>query len=327
MSVIRQDMFTGEWIIYAANRKKRPYDFVKRNVARSDNYKNCPFCSGNEEKTPKAVYQNGTDWNIRVFPNMYPAVGGEMESFDTENFYHSISGTGIHEVLVDTPEHESVIHNFSTQHIEEILKVLQKRYIEIKKQIDVQYIQIFKNCGPEAGMSLIHSHWQIMGVPFLPNHQKQAQLISKSYYQKNKNCLFCHMLAHEKNVNKRIIAENEKFLLFTPYAPKISYEIWIAPKEHICCYSDFNDTDLAYLSKILKNALTRVAQIREGISYNICFIDMPKTQAEEKYCHWYLKIYPRMGSFAGFEFATGSYINPVLPEVSAKHYRDLDFNE
>lgn len=327
MSVIRRDLFTGDWIIFAANRKERPYDFVKKSEPMEKDYSDCPFCLGNEYKTPNVLFQNGKDgnWNIRVFPNMYPAVTKEEEKAENEGFYESLPGNGLHEVLVDTPEHTGVIHNFTVKHIQAILSVLQERYEAIKAKKGIEYIQIFKNCGPEAGMSLMHSHWQIMGIPFLSNYQRRMLAVTKEYYTKNRTCLFCHMLEHEQKERKRIIEENNDFMVFVPFAPKLSYEVWIAPKRHVCCFGDIKKEELYSLAELLKHTLRRVNQIRKDMSYNICFMDKINHVLGEEYCHWYLKIYPRMGSFAGFEFATGSYINPVMPEQAAEFYRGIDF--
>ena len=38
--------------------------------------------------------------------------------------------------------------------------------------------------------------------------------------------------------------------------------------------------------------------------------------------HWHLEVMPRITSVAGFEWGTGFYINPVRPELAAKHLRD-----
>ena len=69
--------------------------------------------------------------------------------------------------------------------------------------------------------------------------------------------------------------------------------------------------------------LKRIKQLREDISYNICFIE-GGTEQVQKYSdslHWSVQILPRIGGFAALEFATESYINSILPETAAKWYR------
>ena len=79
MSELRQDILTGEWVIFAGNRKSRPYDFIKHSIPKTSDKTDCQFCPGNETMTPDAVYQNAADGEgtIRVFPNKYQAVNDE----------------------------------------------------------------------------------------------------------------------------------------------------------------------------------------------------------------------------------------------------------
>ncbi|HPN64549.1 MAG TPA: galactose-1-phosphate uridylyltransferase, partial [Candidatus Goldiibacteriota bacterium] len=39
--------------------------------------------------------------------------------------------------------------------------------------------------------------------------------------------------------------------------------------------------------------------------------------------HWHIEILPRVKSIAGFEWGSGFYINPTLPEESAEYLRGL----
>ena len=72
------------------------------------------------------------------------------------------------------------------------------------------------------------------------------------------------------------------------------------------------------LAEILKTVLSATKTLRKGICYNLCFEDTPKGYDG----HWYMRILPRMGNPAGFEYGTNSYINPILPEDAAAYMRD-----
>jgi UDPglucose--hexose-1-phosphate uridylyltransferase len=43
----------------------------------------------------------------------------------------------------------------------------------------------------------------------------------------------------------------------------------------------------------------------------------------QDYYHWHIEIIPRATKVAGFEYGTGFYINPVLPENAAQYLRDI----
>lgn len=329
MSQMRQDILTGEWVIYATNRYNKPYEYKKKIQSSEPDLNNktdfvCSFCPGNEFMTTKAIYQDGEDgnWSIRVFPNMYPALCQNSDEIDVNPLYPTIPGIGIHEVLVDTPNHNEIIHNFEIGHLCDVLKVLKSRLNFMKEKESLKYIQIFKNCGREAGASIRHSHWQILGVPILPLEQSLIFDNTYKYFQKNNRCVFCDIIENELKDRTRLIEENEKFISFVPFAAKNSFEVWITPKAHIASFTDIPDEDMPDLAKILKSRLLGVSKIYPKISYNICFGETPQIDSAKDFFHWYIRIIPRIGNHAGFEFATKTYINPVLPEKAAKIYRN-----
>jgi UDPglucose--hexose-1-phosphate uridylyltransferase len=95
MPELRTDWLTGRTVLIAENRALRPDDFSAKTPDSHDHGEpslaggsyatNCPFCAGNESRTPPAVYeQRDVDdrWIVRVVPNAYPAVDlvGNQES-------------------------------------------------------------------------------------------------------------------------------------------------------------------------------------------------------------------------------------------------------
>lgn len=79
MSELRQDPTTYDWVIIAKDRAKRPHDFKENDkdiISLPEHNIDCPFCPGNEHKTPKeeAVYVSDDNWRIRVVPNKFPAL-------------------------------------------------------------------------------------------------------------------------------------------------------------------------------------------------------------------------------------------------------------
>ncbi len=294
MSELRKNPFTGEWTHYAENRKNRPYEFLHKIEVKNNSNEDCPFCGGNEDKTTAPFYQDGTD------------------AICENSFYQQLPCQGLHEVLVDTPNHEETIDQFSLEHLSKVFVVLQRRYNEMIVSKKVKYIQIFKNCGPSAGMSIRHSHWQIVGMPVLP----QREVIMQGYMQ-NGDCLFCKMLAFEKEQQNRVVVENQDFVVITPYASRFPYELWICPKRHIASFTHVTAGELEALSVIIKEILPKVSSLRIDVGYNICMID---GEVGGDF-HWHVEILPRIGGFAGFEYATGSYINSILPEQAAEYYR------
>ena len=82
MPELRQNFFTKEWVIIATERAKRPEELAthrpfQQMLALDEK---CPFCPGNESKTPPEVMRyptNGGPWQVRVIPNKFPVLGIE----------------------------------------------------------------------------------------------------------------------------------------------------------------------------------------------------------------------------------------------------------
>ena len=85
---LRKDPIVGRWVIISTDRAKRPTDFVRENMKIKGGF--CPFCYGNESKTPPEIQAyrpnpNGgpppqrdtPGWTVRVVPNKFPALGIE----------------------------------------------------------------------------------------------------------------------------------------------------------------------------------------------------------------------------------------------------------
>ncbi len=85
MPELRQNYFTKEWVIIATERAKRPEELVSRRVPKTapQHVENCPFCPGNESKTPPEVLRipaegNGA-WQVRVIGNKFAALSPDIK--------------------------------------------------------------------------------------------------------------------------------------------------------------------------------------------------------------------------------------------------------
>ncbi len=324
MSELRKNKLTEEWVLYAENRQKRPYEFVKKMDYKQTGKEHCPFCKGNEQQTTSPVFQDRKEnWSIRAFPNRFPAVTEKEETLHKESFYENKSAVGRHEVVVDTPNHDQTIEQFSVQHLKNVLLTLQKRFLSMIKQQNIKQVQIFKNAGADAGMSIKHSHWQLIGLPTVSKRQQEYETTAEQYYGQTHKCVVCDMIAWEKQQQKRVCKQTEHFIAIAPYASRFSYEVWIVPNKHTPSFANVEESLFEELAKLLKEILCDITELREDMSYNICFIESGK-QAQKQQpesSHWMIQILPRIGGFAGFEFATETYINSVLPETAAKWYQ------
>ena len=130
MPELRKDPISDRWVIISTERGKRPHDFKEGGAGTITSAKGCPFCSGNEDKTPpeiSAVREKGTEpnkpgWSVRIVENKFPALQseGEVHRCGT-GIFDEITGIGRHEVIIETPKHGENLAEMDVAHIEKIL--------------------------------------------------------------------------------------------------------------------------------------------------------------------------------------------------------------
>lgn len=328
MSEIRKDIITGNQVIIASERGKRPHDF--KLPTEEERATSCPFCSGNEQLTPPEVAalrptQSGPDtpgWQIRVVPNKFAALHPEEEFWEREEgLYSYCNGKGSAEVVVESPDHYSNLGEKGVEDITALLEMIEQRYRTLLLDRAIKYVQVFKNFGPTAGASLAHPHWQIMATPMIPDLPRQELAGAAAYYRKYGSCVYCSILAAEKENGERVITANQSFVAFCPYAARYPFESWIVPVSHASTFGRLTRTELRELACLLRKMIA-IFELEFRSPYNLIIHTRALDDRHRDSYHWHIEILPRLTIMAGFELGTGIMINPTAPEVAAGILRE-----
>jgi UDPglucose--hexose-1-phosphate uridylyltransferase len=337
MTEMRMNPITGNWTIIATERAKRPHLIPITNeifeYGESHNSE-CFFCYGNEHSTPPEVLvyrqrlsvPDSPGWSLRVVTNKYSAFNLNQEfRIDSDNpvKVHT-HARGKAEVVIESPNHNLNTALFPMEQIELVLSAYRERYLELSKEKLVKYIIMFKNNGGPAGATLSHPHSQIIATPVIPSLIEQEIEGSKSYYNKNKRCVYCDIISTELKDRSRIIYENIEFLAFAPYFSRTPFETWIIPKFHTASYQYLKAMQIKNLAETLKAVLLKIYVGLENPPYNYFIHTSPVTGKTEKFYHWHMELLPRMTIAAGFELGTGMNINIAVPEQSAEYLRGIN---
>ncbi|MEA2029093.1 MAG: galactose-1-phosphate uridylyltransferase, partial [Campylobacterota bacterium] len=185
MSEFRYCKLTNEWTLFAPERLKRPINFMpssKNSLAQDAS--SCPFDSGKEEYTPSEITRIAQKdaWQCRVVPNLYNALSLDHPfNSQRESYFEKMRGFGAHEVIIETPHHDRKMPSYDYNEFVNYLTIIQERAINLKKDIRLAHLSVFKNQGQEAGASLYHSHTQLMALPFVPKEFNTMIEDQKSY--------------------------------------------------------------------------------------------------------------------------------------------------
>ncbi len=331
ISELRQDLVTGDWVVIATGRAKRPEDFVLHKEDRIDvdinnEDKVCVFCYPEETEQEKDILiyekRNG-DWSLRVFPNKYPAFSRSrtIKHFE-EGPYFGMDGVGYHELIV-TRDHKKQIANLEILEVAEIIDAYQNRYIDLMNKKSVNFIEIFHNHGKEAGASVAHPHSQLAAIPVISPYIKGELDGAENYYKNNKECVYCVMSEWECENQKRVIFENKEFVAYCPFSSRAAFEVWIVPKKHQPYFERITDKQKIDLAEALQNSINKICEALGNPSYNFYLHTSPCDGKDYPHYHWHIEILPHTSVWAGFELSTGIEISTIEPEKAAEFLRNF----
>ncbi len=325
-SELRQDPVSGDWIVIAPGRAKRPQQLLNDVPKRKKvSKKNCPFedlqKSGN--KPPILTYPNQHHWALQVLENKYPALVHRQLCGKPirRGPYSILPGSGHHDLIVTYDHNKNFVH-LSGEQANLVFQAFRDRSLMLSDDKCIAYISTFHNWGPSAGASVYHPHYQLIALPVVPpdvNHSLQG---SGRFYREHKKCVHCLMIESERADKKRVIIENEGAIAFAPFVSRSPFEIRVFPKKHLPYFENTYDSDMASVVDVLRRTLAKVEKNLHDPDYNF-FIHTAPMQNKENYrhYHWHIEIIPKVTVKAGFELGTGVEINVVDPDEAAKILR------
>jgi UDPglucose--hexose-1-phosphate uridylyltransferase len=303
----------------------------------------CPFCRGQAHRTPPPVFelpdQRG-EWQTRVVPNMYPAVmpfadastgliapraAGSLSQF-------AAPAIGVHEVIIESPAHLDRMSALSPPQLRVVLETYMTRLRDWRADGRFDYGLIFKNLGARAGASLSHLHSQFVALPSLPPVVDAELSRAAQHHRQNGTCPYCRLIEQEREAGQRMILEGGEFVAFCPFASLQPYEVWLMPTRHVPFFDDEHPDRLDRLAACCFDVIRRVELAVPEAAYNMLLrsawgagplLNQHGQGDIGDWRHWRIEILPRATALAGFELASGMFINPLAPERAASKLRSI----
>jgi UDPglucose--hexose-1-phosphate uridylyltransferase len=294
MFEIRKDFLTGMTVLMADGRSERP-QFFKNFACAEINSESCPFCPANRHEL-KDIIHRSNDGRILTILNKYPAIDLVI---------------GKHYVVIDTDKHNESFADYSVSNIARSMCELFRLYGEIINTDGLKSTAIFKNDGSGSGASIQHSHWQVLGLPFI---SPKVELIHKNLQQFYSEHGISYIESLQKEEERIIYKDNISFV-YMPFA-SLCAQINIAPVRHVFDPFKLTEDEITSLAFCIKSALNSLFKLFGPLPYNICFQAKPIGNYSSS--HFFIEIMPRLGNFAGMEMGSNLMINSYFPEVYAK---------
>lgn len=323
-SIRRFDRLLGEWVTIAQHRQTRTY--LPPDTE-------CPLCPSTPSRPTEIPAE---DYDVVVFENRFPSFAstaspGETTAPDeTHPFFASDVGHGRCEVVCFTADHAASFSSLSLQRVRTVVEVWVDRTRELSRLEGVEQVFCFENRGREIGVTLSHPHGQIYAYPFVTPRTERMLENARRYHREVGGNLFADNLAAELASGRRIIATNEHWVAFVPYAARWPLEVHLYPRRRVPDLPELSEAERGALAHLYRDVLRRMeALYSDELPYIAAWHQAPvRRDRDLAYLHaeiFSIRRAPgKLKYLAGSESAMGAFVSDVLPDEVAARLRDVN---
>lgn len=324
MPRLRRNPLTGDWVVIAPERSRRPSDYRPMQPPVARTHEACSFCSnGQAAREALEPYTRSTTF---VIPNKFPAFTEQwpvptVPQTEDVGFYHQRPAVGQHHVVV-VRDAALALPDFPVDVWQDLLESFRTLIDHYSQLGSVVHALPMYNHGPAAGASIDHPHAQVVGSPIMPPHIGRELEASAEYAATYRECLLCALLEYERGQRLRVVAESADYVAITCYAARFPFELWVVPREHRDRYEQLSGAQLAALASFLPRVFHAYRRALHDPALNFFIHTLPLSLDRVDWYHWHLEVTPRLSPYGGYELGSGTIIDIVSPEQAAAYLRD-----
>lgn len=326
----RLNILTGEWVLVSPHRTKRPWQGKVESLP-ADNRPQydpaCYLCPGNERADGGINPQYTSNF---AFTNDYSALLPDTpaEKVSIGGLLQAESQSGLCRVIAFSPRHDLTIPELELSELESLVQLWCTEVEQLTANPSIKYIQIFENKGEIMGCSNPHPHGQIWAQSSIPLEIHKETIHQKKYFQVNGRSLLSDYLKVELEQNKRIVFENENFVVLVPFWAVWPYETMIISKRHVKNILEFTAAEKKDLAAAISNITIKYDNLFEvSFPYSAGIHQMPVNDGNHPEWHWHMHFYPPLLRSAtvkkfmvGYEML-GNPQRDITPEWAAEKLR------
>ncbi|GAA4291665.1 galactose-1-phosphate uridylyltransferase [Mycobacterium paraffinicum] len=315
---LRFDQTTGQWVIVAALRQNRTYKPPPDE---------CPLCPGPTGLTSEVP---APDYDVVVFENRFPSLSGTGPALvPAGDGFVSAPGHGRCEVICFSSDHTGSFAGLAPAHARLVVDAWRHRTGGLMATPGIEQVFCFENRGEEIGVTLTHPHGQIYGYPYLTPRTAAMLGQARRHRMHHGTNLFADLLAGEVADGSRIIARDDLFTAFVPFAARWPVEVHIYPNRFVRNIIELGEDELDGFARIYLDVLRRFDRMYSSpLPYISALHQYADTVAQaDGYFHVELMSVRRSATtlkyLAGSESAMEAFISDVTPESVAQRLREL----
>jgi len=316
---LRWNALLGEQVIVSTGRQERT--FLPPD-------ERCPLCP-TRDADAFATEIPSADFEIAVFENRFPSFRpGAPAVNDLSPLEQRSRSEGLCEVVVYSPQHDATLASLGERDVRHLVDVWADRYEELAPRPEVSYVFIFENRGREIGVTLTHPHGQVYAFPFVPPRIEREQAAAAEHHARTRRCLVCDIVRDEIACAARIVAADEGFVAYVPFAARVPYEVHVAATAHRGSLLDLGEGERDGLARLLRTVQAKYDHLWGfAMPYTMSMHQRATDGADRPGDHLHIEFMPpyrskdKLKFLAGVETGAGTYINDTAPEEKAAELR------
>ncbi len=316
MHQLRWNALLQQWVVFSTDRQHRPQ--MPANW--------CPFDPGSG-KVPD-------QYDVYLYPNDFPGFDPGADPFvaiDSPSPFAENGPRGNCDVILYSPEHTLAPSKLTVENWLKVVNLWTKRTAEHSANPDIAMVAAFENCGEAVGVTMPHPHGQIYAMPILPPIiEKEIEAAAKYSAAHAGECLFCHLLAEELKQAKRVVAADEHFVAFVPFAARFPAEIGLYSRRHIRTLLDLTDAERSALASLISTIRRKYDNLYGFLLPLMMAVKQAPLRDRSLPYHFHIQFLPLQRSatklkyLATIETGFGTFLADIAPEEMAETLRNTE---
>ncbi len=316
MHQLRWDAVLQQWVAVTTARQNRPQ--MPANW--------CPFDPGSG-KVPDY-------YDVYLYPNDFPAFSSDVGPFvagPPADLFGETGPRGTCDVVLYSPEHTLPPSKLSVENWRKVVDLWTERTRVHAANPDVSTVAVFENCGEAVGVTMPHPHGQIYAMPFVPPIEEKELASAKAYADAHDGaCLFCALLAKELEAKERVVASNDHFVAFVPYAARFPAEMAIYSRQHARTLLDLSEGERQSLAEIISIVRKKYDNLYGFLLPLMMAVKQAPLKQPAASYHFHVQFLPLQRSetklkyLATIETGFGTFLADTAPEQTAETLRKTE---
>ncbi len=316
MHQLRWHALLQQWVVVTTARQNRPQ--MPANW--------CPFDPGSG-RVPD-------HYDVHLYPNDFPAFSPDADPFSPEpkpSLFAETGPRGMCDVVLYSPQHTLPPSQLPLENWNKVVDLWTERTQYHAANPDIALVAVFENCGEAVGVTMPHPHGQIYAMPFISPVVHKELSSAQNFAEANGGaCLFCTLLEGEMQAATRIVASNDDFVAFVPYAARFPAELVIYSRRHTRALLDLTESERRNLAQIISLVRKKYDNLYGFLLPLMMAVKQAPLKQPDAAYHFHVQFLPLQRSptklkyLATIETGYGTFLADTAPEEMAAMLRKAE---